>query len=218
MPRFVPLVLASSSPYRRAQLERLGLPFRWQAPAIDERARNGEKPRDLVRRLSLDKARAVGTGLDCGVVIGGDQVAICNGRVVGKPGAREPAIAQLEAAAGTSVRFLSGVCVLDAASGRAQCEVVPTDVVFRTLTRDEIETYVDREQPYDCAGSFKAESLGIVLFERIVSDDPTALTGLPLIALARLLATFGIDVLRASPGASARGSHGGENAGAAAPE
>lgn len=190
MPR---LLLASSSRHRRAQLERLGLPFRWTAPGIDERALPDETPDALVRRLSEAKARAVAAPGQ--VVVAGDQVAVDGERVIGKPGHRAAAIDQLAASAGRTLRFLSGCAVLDGGSGRLEVAVVPTEVSFRALSRAEIEAYVDAEQPWDCAGSFKAEGLGIVLFERIVSTDPSALTGLPLIALAGMLRRAGLDPL-----------------------
>lgn len=193
------LVLASSSPYRRALLARLRLPFDWRAPAVDERPRPGESPPDLARRLATAKAAAVASTLTAGLVIGSDQVAVNAGRTLGKPGSRAAAIEQLTAASGRAVLFHTAVCVLDAANGTRHSALVPCTVYFRELDPAAIANYVDTEQPFDCAGSFKAEGLGIVLFERIVGDDPTALTGLPLIALTDLLRAAGCDVLAQLP-------------------
>jgi len=191
-----PLLLASSSRHRKALLARLQLPFTHQAPAIDETARPGESPSDLVRRLALAKARAAAVPpAGPALVIGSDQVAFIDGRILGKPGTRHAALQQLGDAAGKAVEFLTGVCVLDQATARSQVEVVSCTVVFRALTAAQIAAYVDAEQPWDCAGSFKAEGLGIALFEKIVTDDPTALIGLPLIRLVTMLAAFGCDVL-----------------------
>lgn len=189
------LLLASSSPHRRAQLERLGLAFEWMAPGVDETPRPGEAPEALVRRLSAAKARAARPAEPATVVVAGDQLAVDGERLVGKPGDRAAAVEQLAASAGRTLRFLSGCAVLDVATGQLAVEVVPTDVTFRPLTRREIEAYVDADTPFDCAGSFRSEGLGIVLFERIVSADPSALTGLPLIALARMLREAGLDPL-----------------------
>lgn len=189
------LVLGSTSRYRRALLERLGVPFVVAAPDLDESARPGEAPSATAIRLSEAKARAIAGRFDDALVIGSDQVADCDGRPIGKPGDRPRAIAQLRELSGRTVVFHTGVAVVDARSGRCRSELVDVTSTFRTLTDDEIATYLDREQPYDCAGSVRSEALGIVLFERIVSDDPTALVGLPLIALTRLLRAEGVDVL-----------------------
>ncbi len=189
------LVLASSSPYRRELLSRLGLPFAWAAPAIDETPRPDESPEGLVRRLALAKARALADAHPHALVIGSDQVAVNDGQVLGKPGNRGRALDQLRAAAGREVVFLTSLCLLDAETGDHRIEVVPTAVRFRALGEAQLAAYIDREQPYDCAGSFKAEGLGIALFEAIRGDDPTALVGLPLIALTRLLAAAGVEVL-----------------------
>lgn len=188
-------MLASSSVYRRTLLERLRLPFAWQSPAVDEHALPHETPLALVSRLARAKAAAVAPDHPSSLIIGSDQVAVIDGQILGKPGDAPQAEAQLAASAGRCVRFLTAVCVHDAGSGREVLEVVPCDVHFRALSAEEIRTYVALEQPYDCAGSFKAEALGIVLFDRLVTDDPSALTGLPLMALCRLLRTCGFDVL-----------------------
>ena len=189
------LVLTSSSPYRRALLERLGVPFTWQAPEVDERPRPDESPHHLVRRLALTKARALASHFPSSLLIGSDQVAAIDGTLRGKPGSREHAIAQLTAASGRSVRFLTSVCVLDSSYARYELEVVPCEVRFRHLRAAQIAQYIDREQPLDCAGSFRCEGLGIALFEAIDGEDTTALIGLPLIALVGMLTRAGLDVL-----------------------
>ncbi|MFZ5722781.1 MAG: Maf family protein [Pseudomonadota bacterium] len=186
------LVLASGSRYRAGLLARFGLPFDVRSPDIDETRRPGEAPAALAERLSGEKALAVARTLSSGLVIGSDQVADCGDGILGKPGTAERAAAQLRQASGRTVTFWTGLALADAASGRLQSRVVRCDVEFRTLTDDEIARYVAREQPLDCAGSFKAEGLGIALFRRIVTDDPTSLVGLPLIALADMLRTEGI--------------------------
>jgi len=193
--RVKPLVLASTSRYRRALLERLGLPFDVAAPGIDEAALPGESPRATALRLSEAKARAVAGRYPDALVIGSDQVADCAGRPIGKPGDRARAFAQLRELSGRTVIFHTGLALVDARSGRCRSELVDIASTFRPLTDDEIGAYLDREQPYDCAGSVKSEALGIALFDRIESDDPTALIGLPLIALTRLLRAEGVDAL-----------------------
>lgn len=190
-----PLILASTSPFRRALLERLGLPFAVAAPAVDEDRRPDEPPQSLVLRLAEAKAAAVAERHPGAIVIGSDQVACIDERVLGKPGDRVRAIAQLELAAGRTVVFQTGLCVLNAITGRTQTLVEPFRVHFRPLPRRRIEAYVDREQPYDCAGSFKSEGLGIALFDRLEGDDPTALVGLPLIRLITLLESEGFHPL-----------------------
>ena len=189
------LVLASTSPFRRALLERLELPFETTSPDVDETARDGEGPRDLVLRLAESKAKAGATGYPNALVIGSDQVACIDRDILGKPGNRERAIAQLEQASGREVVFYTGLCLHDSASGQTQVECIPFHVHFRKLFRRRIESYLDREQPYNCAGSFKSEGLGIVLFERLEGDDPNALIGLPLIRLVSMLEQAGMEVL-----------------------
>lgn len=189
------LILASSSRYRADLLTRLGIDFECRAPDVDESPLPGEAPADLVRRLAHLKAAAVAANCRAGLVIGSDQVAVSGGRILGKPGTAESACAQLALLSGRAVSFLTGLCLLDAVSGAHQLAVVPTTVHFRTLQRAEIENYVAREQPLDCAGSFKSEGLGIALFERIDGDDPTALIGLPLIELCGMLRRAGRPVL-----------------------
>lgn len=189
------LVLGSTSSYRRALLARLGIPFEVAAPGVDEAALTGESAAATALRLSEAKARAVAARYPDAVVIGSDQVADCDGRAIGKPGDRGTAIRSLTELSGRTVVFHTGVALVDAASGRCQREIVAVTSVFRTLTLSEIETYLDREAPYDCAGAVKSEALGIVLFDSITSSDPTALIGLPLIVLSRMLRNEGIDPL-----------------------
>ena len=185
-----PLVLASTSRYRRELLARLGLAFATDRPDVDETALPGEAPAALASRLAEAKARAVAARHPGAWVIGSDQVADRDGQPLGKPGERDTALAQLLAASGRSVRFHTAWCLLG-----PQQVMLPgldlTEVRFRPLERDQIERYLDAEQPYDCAGSFKCEGLGIVLFEAINSQDPTALVGLPLIGLSQALRSAG---------------------------
>lgn len=187
------LVLASGSPYRRELLERLQLPFR-QVPAdIDETPRPGESPAELVRRLARAKAEAVARQEPGSIVIGSDQVALRGEEILGKPGDAEHAVDQLTRSAGRHVEFLTAVCVLSGAHPDDPEEHIDiTRVTFRPLPAEEIRRYVERERPFDCAGSFRAEGLGIVLFERIDSQDPTGLIGLPLIWLASALRRLGL--------------------------
>jgi len=192
------LVLGSTSRYRRALLERLGIPFVAVAPDVDEEALPGESPAQTALRLSEAKARAVAGRFDDALVIGSDQVANCAGRPIGKPGDRKRAFAQLRELSGRTVVFHTGVALVDTRSGRCTSDLVDVTSTFRALSDVEIATYLDREQPYDCAGSVRSEALGIVLFERIASEDPTALIGLPLIALTRLLRAEGVEVLDAA--------------------
>ncbi|MEY6433517.1 Maf family protein [Thioalkalicoccus limnaeus] len=190
-----PLLLASSSPYRRDLLARLGLPFTAMSPDIDETRRADEDAHSLVLRLSEAKARALARDHPQALIIGSDQVACVEDQILGKPGGHEQAIAQLERLSGRTVEFLTGLCVISGADGPARCVCEPFRVRFRRLTRAQITAYVERERPYDCAGSFKSEGLGIALFERLSGDDPTALIGLPLIRLVELLGDAGVDVL-----------------------
>ncbi len=189
-----PLILASTSPYRRQLLERLKLPFSVASPQIDESPLPGEMPRELVLRLSERKARAVTAGQASALIIGSDQVAVLNGEILGKPGDRRNAIIQLQKCSGGSVVFHTGLCLLDAGSGDIQLDDVLFEVKFRDLALQQIERYIDHEEPFDCAGSFKAESMGISLFEYMRGDDPTALIGLPLIRLTRMLNDAGVTL------------------------
>jgi septum formation protein len=200
-----PLILASTSRYRRALLARLGVAFTLAAPGIDETAGPGESPPCTALRLAEAKARVVADRFPEAIVIGSDQVAECAGEPVGKPGTRARAVHQLEMLSGRTVVFHTGLAVV--AGARCQRELIDVTSTFRALSRAEIDAYLDREQPFDCAGSVKSEGLGIALFDRIASDDPTALIGLPLIALARMLRAEGLDVLRtASPAADEGGT------------
>lgn len=192
------LILASGSVYRRALLDKLGLSYSCQSPDIDETARPGETAADLVSRLALAKAQAVAASEPNALIIGSDQAATLDGQILGKPLTHARALEQLRAASGKKVRFETGLCLLDSASGRYQRIVEPFEVHFRQLSEAQIEHYLRREQPLHCAGSFKSEGLGIVLFERLSGDDPNALIGLPLIQLTRMLENLGIDVLGAA--------------------
>jgi septum formation protein len=189
-----PLVLASTSRYRRELLERLGLPFVTDKPETDETPLPGEAPAATAERLALEKARAVAARHPDALIIGSDQVASVGAERFGKPGTIENAIAQLKAMRGRSIVFHTAVALLDAASGQASVEMVPTEVAFRPLSDAEIIRYVERERPLDCAGSAKSEGLGIALLEYIRGDDPNALIGLPLIALTRLLRQAGVSL------------------------
>ena len=189
------LILGSTSRYRRELLERLRLPFECVAPQVDETPQAGERPADLALRLALAKARAVAALSPAAVVIGSDQVADLDGQPVGKPGSHERAVEQLRAMSGRSIVFQTAVAVVHAARGFEASARVPVTVRFRVLSEAEIEQYLRAEQPYDCAGSAKSETLGIALLEAIESDDPTALVGLPLIRTCALLRQAGIDPL-----------------------
>ena len=189
------LVLASTSPYRKALLERLGLTFHTKAPEVDESALTNETPQQLVARLAEAKARAIATQYSDALIIGSDQVAVLDDNILGKPGTHAKAVQQLQNASGRRVVFLTGLCLLNTGNNHCHVKVVPFSVVFRTLTGTQIEQYLQREKPYDCAGSFKSEGLGISLFERLEGDDPNTLIGLPLIELVNLLAIEGVDVL-----------------------
>ena len=186
------LVLGSTSRYRRELLTRLGLPFTTEAPGVDETPQNGESPRDLAVRLALAKARDVARRHPQAIVIGSDQVADLAGQPLGKPGNHERAVAQLRAMRGQTVIFQTAVSVVCQATGFKQSDLAAVEVRFRALEDDEIERYLRAEQPYDCAGSAKSEGLGIALLDAILSDDPTALIGLPLIRAARLLRAAGL--------------------------
>lgn len=185
-----PLVLASTSPYRRELLARLGLPFETDRPDVDETPAPGEPPAALAARLAEAKARVVALRHPRAWVIGSDQVAALDGRPLGKPGHRDAAAVQLRASSGRTLRFHTAFSLVQGGTVSVAHSDL-TEVVFRTLGEDEILRYLDADQPYDCAGSFKCESLGITLFDAIRSEDPTALVGLPLVALARALRRVG---------------------------
>jgi septum formation protein len=190
-----PLVLGSTSKYRRELLSRLGIPFDCIPPQVDETPLANESPRDLALRLALAKAKAVAALHPNAVVIGSDQVADLNGTPLGKPGNFERATQQLKAMRGQTVIFQTALAVVCQASAFEQVDIAAVRVVFRDLTDDEITAYLIAEEPYDCAGSAKSEGLGIALLERIDSDDPTALVGLPLIRTAKMITAAGIKIL-----------------------
>lgn len=191
-----PLLLASSSPYRKALLERLALPFTTASPDIDETPRPGESAEDLALRLAESKARTLAAQHPGHWIIGSDQVAcLPDGTLLHKPGNHAQAIQQLRLSSGHRVVFLTGLCLLDADSGECQLICEPFTAHFRTLSDEEIESYLNREQPYDCAGSFKMEGLGITLFDRLEGRDPNSLVGLPLIALNGMLRNWGYNPL-----------------------
>lgn len=187
-----PLILGSTSRYRRQLLERLQLNFDVAAPDVDETPLPGESPRDLALRLALAKARAVAAQHPQAIVIGSDQVADLNGKPLGKPGNHERATLQLREMRGHSMVFHTAVSVVCLETGFAQTELAPVRVRFRSLDDAEIERYLCAEQPYDCAGSAKSEGLGITLLDAIESDDPTALIGLPLIRTCQMLRAAGV--------------------------
>lgn len=187
------LILASSSPYRRELLERLRLPFECHSPDIDEQRHPDEPPAELVQRLAREKAAAVAEQFPDALIIGSDQVAVLNdGDVLGKPGTDENAVAQLLRASGSNVSFLTGLCLLDSRSGEQQVCCEPFQVFFRELDQATVQRYVEKEQPLNCAGSFKSEGLGITLFERFAGDDPNSLIGLPMIRLVSMLRQAGV--------------------------
>ena len=190
-----PLILGSTSVYRRELLSRLRLPFTVERPEVDETPLPQEKPADLALRLALAKAQAVAARHPSAVVIGSDQVADLHGEPLGKPGDHARAVIQLQRMRGQTVVFQTAVAVVCQATGFSQVALAPVRVVFRALSDEAIEQYLRAETPYDCAGSAKSEGLGIALLERIDNDDPTALVGLPLIRTCELLRAAGCDLL-----------------------
>jgi len=189
-----PIVLASGSQYRAELLRKLHLDFAIHGSNIDEAARNGEAAESLAMRLSQAKAHALSSFYPNHLIIGSDQVAVCGGEILNKPGNRELVIRQLKLQSGQAVRFYTGICVLNSGNGQSLSDIDICTVHFKTLNDRQIERYVDLEQPFDCAGSFKSEGLGIALFTRIDAPDPNALIGLPLIKLIALLARFGVEI------------------------
>ena len=189
------LVLASTSPFRRELLSKLGLPFATAAPDIDESPLPDEEPESLVKRLSLEKAKAVAADYPRALIIGSDQVACVDDKILGKPGSHQKAMQQLKLTSGKTVTFMTGLTLYDAASGNSKTRCETVRVHFRKLTDSQIDNYLQREQPYNCAGSFKSEALGIALFSKLECEDPNALIGLPLIRLIEMLGQFGVDVL-----------------------
>jgi len=191
MPR---LILASSSSYRRALLQRLHLPFESASPDIDETALDGETPEQLTQRLALQKAQSLQQTFPNHLIIGSDQVVLLDGQPVSKPGSHREAFRQLRASSGQTLTFSTALCLLNSASGQHQLIVEPYSVTFRALDDAQIERYLTHEKPYDCAGSFKSEGFGISLIHRMQGDDPNSLIGLPLIRLCDMLANEGIHL------------------------
>ena len=189
------LILASSSPFRRQILDKLQIEYSCISPDIDESALDNESPEALVARLAEAKAQKIAQTEASSLIIGSDQVAVLGNEILGKPHTHENAVAQLKKLSGHTVTFLTGLSLVNSETGQAQTEVVPFKVVFRNLTEDMIENYLKAETPYNCAGSFKSEALGIVLFERLEGEDPNTLIGLPLIRLVRMLENEGLKVL-----------------------
>lgn len=190
----LPLLLASSSVYRRELLARLQLPFTCSSPDIDESPLPGEPAIELVRRLAQAKAQALAASHPGHLIIGSDQVAVLDGKIIGKPHTFDKAREQLLAASGASVTFLTGLALLNSHSGHCQLDCIPFTVHMRTLDRARVERYLLAEQPYDCAGSFKAEGLGVSLFQRTEGPDATSLVGLPLIRLVDMLLAEGVQI------------------------
>ncbi len=190
----LPLLLASSSPYRRELLSRLRLPFTCASPDIDENAQPGESPEHLVQRLAEQKAKALAPRHPAHLIIGSDQVAVLDGRIIGKPHHFEGARQQLLDSSNRSLTFLTGLCLLNSSNGHCQVDCVPFTVHFRELDEQRIERYLRIEQPYNCAGSFKAEGLGISLFRSTEGSDSTSLVGLPLIRLVDMLLKEGVEL------------------------
>ena len=188
------LVLASTSPYRRMLLEKLGIPFECAAPEVDETPQPGESPRHLVMRLAKEKAQSLAARYPSHLIIGSDQVCVLDGVITGKPHTEENARLQLKKASGNVVTFYTGLALYNSANGHLQTECEPFDVHFRHLSEQEIDNYVRKERPLHCAGSFKSEGLGIVLFERFEGRDPNTLIGLPLMGLIDMLTTWGVKL------------------------
>jgi MAF protein len=189
------LVLGSTSVFRQAILEKLNLPFQTAKPNIDETANLNESPQALVERLAIEKAKAVASKFPDALIIGSDQVAVCEGEILGKPHNFKNGITQLTKFSNKAVTFYTGLCVFDSTTNTIKSLVEPFIVHFKALSQQEIESYLNAEQPYNCAGSFKSEGLGICLFEKLEGDDPNTLIGLPLIKLVNLLKQQGLDVL-----------------------
>lgn len=189
------LILGSTSPFRKEILAKLNIPFDCAKPNIDESALDNESPVALVERLAIEKAKAVASEYPDALIIGSDQVAMCDGEILGKPHNFENAVKQLEKFSNKTVVFYTGLCVYDSGLDYTTALVEPFLVHFKDLSRDEIENYLHAEQPYNCAGSFKSEGLGICLFEKLEGNDPNTLIGLPLIKLVALLKQHGVDVL-----------------------
>jgi MAF protein len=189
------LVLGSTSPFRKSILEKLNLPFECAKPNIDETAIAGETPQALVERLAVEKAKAVYEEYPNALIIGSDQVAVCEGEILGKPHNFENGVKQLTKFSGKSITFYTGLCVYDSVNDKPISLVEPFTVHFNQLSQAEIQSYLKAEQPYNCAGSFKSEGLGICLFKKLEGDDPNTLIGLPLIKLIEILKQHDLDVL-----------------------
>lgn len=189
------LVLGSSSPFRKALLEKLNLSFDCDSPDIDETPLKDEHPKDMVARLAKEKANVIATRHPQAIIVASDQCATLDGKIIGKPGDHENAVQQLKAASGRTVTFYTSLCVYNAGTNQYQEIVEPFYVYFRTLTESQIENYLVKEKPYNCAGSFKSEGLGISLFERLEGNDPNTLIGLPLIQLIKMLEKYHINVI-----------------------
>jgi len=190
------LVLGSTSPFRKSILEKLNLPFECAKPDIDETALVNESPQALVERLAIEKAKAVAHKFSNALIIGSDQVAVCDGEILGKPHTFDNGVKQLTQFSNKSVIFYTGLCVYDSSENTVKSLVEPFIVHFNELSLSEIESYLKAEQPYNCAGSFKSEGLGICLFKKLEGDDPNTLIGLPLIKLVALLKQHGLDTLK----------------------
>jgi MAF protein len=191
----LPLILASSSPYRREILQKLHVDFSYDSPNIDESIKTGETPTELVKRLALEKAQAVSTKHPHALIIGSDQVAVLDNTVMTKPHNHENAMKQLQASSGKKVTFLTSLCLFNSKTEEHQIALCPYSVEFLSLTNAQIDAYLQKEQPYNCAGSFKSEGLGITLFKRFEGDDPNSLIGLPLIELVKMLRNEGVEPL-----------------------
>ena len=189
------LVLGSSSPFRKALLEKLDLSFDCDSPDIDETPLEGESPKDMVARLAKLKAQTIAVRHPQSIIIASDQCATLDGKIIGKPGDHKNAVNQLQEARGRTVTFYTSLCVFNAATNQFEECIEPFYVYFRALTDSQIENYLQKEQPYNCAGSFKSEGLGISLFERLEGNDPNTLIGLPLIQLIKMLERFHVEVI-----------------------
>lgn len=189
------IVLGSTSPFRKSLLEKLNIDFICAKPDVDESALNNESPQQLVERLAIKKAHAIVEQHPDALIIGSDQVAVCDDEILGKPHTVENAIKQLRQFSGKCITFYTGLAVLDSKTGQIKSLVEPFNVHFKTLNQQDIESYIDAEQPLNCAGSFKSEGLGICLFDKLEGDDPNSLIGLPLIKLVSLLNEFNFNVL-----------------------
>lgn len=189
------IVLASTSPFRKSLLEKLNISFECAKPETDETAQLHETPQKLVERLAFEKASAVANDFTNSLIIGSDQVAVCDNEILGKPHTFENAVKQLTKFSGKCVTFYTGLCVLNSLDNNVKSLVEPFHVHFKELSQKEITDYINAEQPFNCAGSFKSEGLGICLFEKLEGEDPNTLIGLPLIKLVKLLKEFDFDVL-----------------------